>query len=230
MPKQQHTSDLLNNAQKRVHVAVSLSATALLVSACFPSANTSPSPSTTAISHSNAAPADSQPIDEDASTATSSSGHTDDSPLADYIPELGTPNPTDPNFELFEPCSEIPAEAFAAAGLNDMNSTTITGLGTACGQKLEEVSGVFINFGMFSATREQIEDETIPAKAKTKPAIEGIFNFVFEDEHDGFCNTAIETINGTITATTELIGSGTSNEELCDIANRKIEVILQGEN
>lgn len=230
MPKQQHTSDLLNNAQKRVHVAVSLSATALFLSACFPSANTSPSPSTTAISHSNAAPADSQPIDEDASTATSSSGNTDDSPLADYIPELGTPDPTDPNFELFEPCSEIPAEVFAAAGLHDMNSTTITGLGTACGQKLEEVSGVFINFGMFSATREQIEDETIPAKAKTKPAIEGIFNFVFHDEPSGNCHSAIETVEGTFTATAALTGSGTSDPELCDITNKKIETLLKGEN
>lgn len=213
MPKQQHTSHLLNNAQKRVNVVFALSATALFLSACLPSANTSPSPSTTAISHSNAA------------SKTSSSGHTDDSPLADYIPELGTPDPTDPNFELFEPCSEIPAEAFAAAGLNDLNSTTITGLGTACGQIVDKKTLATLSI---STTDNEMANYRNDGRLLSFKQAAPPGSFLFGDPNltNDTCNAAVETKRGTITFAYQDF-SGTKNlKTLCEEASNYLEKVI----
>ncbi|QNE89507.1 DUF3558 family protein [Corynebacterium incognita] len=146
-------------------------------------------------------------------------------PLAHYFPPLGTPNPEDPNFTKFDPCTEIPAEVFERAGIGDIGDVQSIGDHRGCGVSLGSSSEIYVFVSASSPGREAIDSRFKTFDLYFDDALPGIYYLMFRnDDFDG-CNAMLDTERGSIKILIEKSNTNQLFKEKCHVAAKTLTTL-----
>ena len=143
--------------------------------------------------------------------------------------EIGDFDPYALGEDLFDPCAEITAEEFAAAGFDNVEPMPEEYAGLARGLSscdVEKHDGVLSEgFGNSDASRTEIErlTEVHPRRSNIIPTL---FVYSPESGQGNYCYAQVDTSRGGLVS--EVAGSPLSNQEtmLCDVAVSNLEALF----
>ena len=144
--------------------------------------------------------------------------------------EFGDFDPYSLGNSLFNPCTEITPDEFAAAGFPEIivkdEGRTFHGLNTRHLPSTEEQrdKAVTVSFGNGNTTREMIEAQGLIYPDYRSELIPELFAFAANDFYPGYCYTQIDTARGGFGASAGGDSRYVTTEEMCTAA---IEVVEQ---
>lgn len=173
------------------------------------------------------------PSEKIGSVAASQSA-AEESPRAFYfesgVLEFGDFDPYSLGNSLFNPCTEITPDEFAAAGFPEIivkdEGRTFHGLNTCHLPSTDEQrdKAVTVSFGNGNTTREMIEAQGLIYPDYRSELIPELFAFAANDFYPGYCYTQIDTARGGFGASAGGDSRYVTTEEMCTAA---IEVVEQ---
>lgn len=191
---------------------------ALALTACTPLIDDPSSPST-------AAPAASETSGNESTTADAQAPTFE---LGEFDPEG--------DFELFDPCTEIPAEVLTEAGLGEMfgEPRFDRNMSVMCSFESRDPSqfpGLITLTGDRNPKSKLVEREYMIDESPETSA-SGAYLHHLGDDFPGACSAAIHSTRGRFVVKYGEISSDRSNEELCAIALQHLEAMTTnlGEN
>lgn len=189
-----------------------LAVCALALTACTPLIDDPSSPST--------APAASETSGNESTTADAQAPTFE---LGEFDPEG--------DFELFDPCTEIPAEVLTEAGLGEeIGETTYDrNLSAMCTFDLSEEVHLP---GLISLTgdrnsREKIDERGFMVSSETKSAVPGVYLHVLQEESSDHCSAAVHTTRGRFAVMYDETMTQKTRDELCQVALAHLEEIQE---
>lgn len=144
--------------------------------------------------------------------------------------EFGDFDPYSLGNSLFNPCTEITPDEFAAAGFPEIivkdEGRTFHGLNTCHLPSTEEQrdKAVTVSFGNGNTTREMIEAQGLIYPDYRSELIPELFAFAANDFYPGYCYTQIDTARGGFGTSAGGDSRYVTTEEMCTAA---IEVVEQ---
>lgn len=182
---------------------------ALALTACTPLIDDPSSPST-------AAPAASETSGNESTTADAQAPTFE---LGEFDPEG--------DFELFDPCTEIPAEVLTEAGLGEeIGETTYDGnLSAMCTFDLQEEARLpgLISLTGDRNTREKIVERGYMVSSEIESAVPGAYLHVLQEESSDHCSAAVHTTRGRFAVMYDETLTQKTRDELCQVALAHLE-------
>lgn len=144
------------------------------------------------------------------------------------LPPLGEFEPTDPSFELFDPCTEIPDETLQNMGVGELEGDVVRESGfSLCTYSLNETSQRSGVVGFSSSIRTPEDEQLLELKKsdsdKKQLPVEFVKNELFDDM---FCTGGVRTERGYITVSHSGYGFESSLQEKCSKVEQIIAEIL----
>ena len=176
------------------------------------------------------------PSEKIGSVAASQSAAEED-PRAFYfesgVLEFGDFDPYSLGDSLFNPCTEITPEEYAAAGFPELivkdEGRTMVGLNSCLVSSTEEQKkhAVSVSFDNGNTTREMIEIQGLLYPEYRSELIPELFAFAAEDGYPGFCYTQIDTARGGFGASAGGDVIDITTQEMCTLAIEAMEQLFR---
>ena len=162
--------------------------------------------------------------DADGAGHSGEAGATGTGKSSGVLPPLGEFDPADPNFELFDPCTEIPHEVLQNSGVGELEGDVVRESGfSLCTYSFNETSQRSGVVGFSSSIRTPESEQLLELKKshsdeKLLP-VEFVKNGLFDDM---FCTGGVQTERGYITVSHSGYGFESNLQEKCS----KVEQIM----
>lgn len=151
-------------------------------------------------------------------TTNADSTASDPYTLADYFPPLGTPNPEDPNFTKFDPCTEIPAEVFERAGIGDMGELHEIGDYQGCGANVGKIAEAYIGLTVFEQGKDDIDNKLETYEMDIEKTHPEVYFLKINNDHADTCHALLDTTRGALRITVDVSSVKEIRAESCKVA------------
>ena len=147
--------------------------------------------------------------------------------------EFGDFDPYALGDDIFNPCTEITPEEYAAAGFPEIivkdEGRTMVGLNSCLVSSTEEQKkhAVSVSFDNGNTNREMIEAQGLLYPEYRSELIPELFAFAAEDGYPGFCYTQIDTARGGFGASAGGDAIDVTTEEMCPLAIEAMEQLFR---
>lgn len=154
-------------------------------------------------------------------------GSADTAPIDVRVP--ATFNPKDPNFKLFDPCTELDDEVFKKAGLGGKTQlgNRPTGDYFTCSFSKLDDSDYFgvVSIATNKVNQQIVEQKTMLISSDVESQIPNVYQYRLSADSDNECASVAQTSGGQLDVSLMTVDPKMSAEQICDESLSFLEIL-----